>query len=73
MELKLKMSHMLSISNDNAANFYVTDTDRKKVCMYYIHSDCTVFVVDHINFLFVLLANLLTTSYLIDVYVGALK
>ena len=39
----------------------------------YIHSDCTVFVVDHINFLFVLLANLLTTSYLIDVYVGALK
>ena len=39
----------------------------------YIHSDCTVFVVDHINFLFVLLANLLTTSYLIDVYVGTLK
>ena len=72
MELKLKMSHMLSINNDNAANFYVTDTDRKKVCIC-IHSDCTVFVVDHINFLFVLLANLLTTSYLIDVYVGALK
>ena len=31
----------------------------------YIHNDCTVFVIDRINFLFVLTADLLT-SYLID-------
>ena len=38
MELKLKMSHMLSISNDNAANFYVTDfrtlIGKKYVCIF---------------------------------------